>query len=466
MTQAENPLSGVSLFHFRRSLPLLAGTLLLLVAFPGAPTALSALAGQSSAAQSATSHARPINPQAWLEQADALFREVSQTTGLPIKAPLQKQVISRKEIEKYLIENLHAEYSPEELRVQEATLQAFGLISPEFNLEKSLIAFYTEQAAGFYDPRRKVMLVADWVEPDMQQVVFAHELTHALQDQNYDLEKFLRAARDNDDATNARQAIAEGYATAAMVQHLIRPAELSSFPSLEPLMEGMVHQRMENFPAFSNAPYFFRLQALFPYAQGMGFIEHGLAQGGWKKLNEVFLHPPTTTKEIFEPGVYYEHKPLPHVSLPRPAILASVPGLRVLTENVMGELGYYALLGQLISENEAKSVAIAWLGDRYILYEGSHEGSTARNARQPYVLVARTRWSSPETALAFFRDYQGILAKKYPTLTPNGRSGADLFIGSVASGEIILTRKGDEVLWAEGISTAQIDVMLSWLRSL
>jgi hypothetical protein len=310
------------------------------------------------------------------------------------------------------------------------------------------------------------MFVADWVEPDMQQVVFTHELTHALQDQNYDLEKFLRAARDNDDATNARQAFAEGYATAAMVQHLIRPAELSSFPSLEPLMEGMVHQRMENFPAFSNAPYFFRLHALFPYGQGMGFVERGLAQGGWKKLNDVFLHPPTTTKEIFEPGVYYEHKPLPHVSLPRPASVASVPGLRVLTENVMGELGYYALLGQLISENEAKSVATAWLGDRYILYEGSHEGSASRNSSHPWILVARTRWSSPKTALAFFRDYQSILTKKYATLTPDGRSGADLFIGSAASAEIILVRKGDEVLWAEGISAAQTDVMLSWLRSL
>lgn len=424
-----------------------------------------------------------------LSTADAVFADMSRITGLPIKAPLKKRIASRAEIQKYLKENIHTEYTAEELHVQQAALQAFGLVPPDFDLEKFLISFYTEQAAGFYDPRRKTMFMAVWVSPDMQKMVLAHELTHALQDQNLDLEKFLHESKGDDDATNARQAIVEGYATAAMMQNLMGGVDLGSVPSLQPLMELTIHQQLEEFPMFNQAPFFFRFQALFPYSAGLGFMQHGLAQGGWKRLNQVFSDPPTTTREIFEPQVYFNPRsfaprrdglrqgpPQPKISLPRPAALSSVPHLKLLDENVMGELGYYALLGQLISEDEAKSFSSAWLGDRYILYEGP--------IAHRYALVARTRWSSAESALRFFRDYRTILAHEYPEFASDKHFAAlvkeqsqelkdesqdagttQVVMGSAASGEVVLLRKGDECLWAEGVPKAQADAMLNWLKS-
>jgi hypothetical protein len=436
----------LSIFHFRFSLFL--ATLISL-----ALSLASALAQAPATRTPAASQAESL-----LATADEVFQEMSRTTGLPIRAPLKKQILSRAEIRKYLESSLQEEYTPQDIHIQESVLKAFGLVSREFDLAKFLIAFYTEQAAGAYDPRRKTMFIADWPTEEMQKMVLAHELTHALQDQNFDLEKFLHAARSNDDATNARQAVAEGYAMAAMMQHLVEPVELASLPSLEPLMAGIIHQRLEEFPAFSNAPLFFRMQALFPYVQGMGFMQRGLQLGGWKRLNAFFSSPPSTTKEIFEPAVYFDQQPLPTISLPQPPSLEGVPGLKVLTENNVGELGYYSLLGQFISEDEAKTVGTGWLADRYILYEGP-------DANQ-FALVARTRWTSSETALAFFRDYHSILAHKYPELGPDQRSGTDLFIGSAANGQVILLRKGDECLWAEGVPAAQTDAMLSFLRSL
>ncbi|MGA2607606.1 MAG: DUF6782 family putative metallopeptidase [Terriglobia bacterium] len=402
-----------------------------------------------------------------LGQAETVLQQMSELTGLPIKSPLKKQIISRAEVEKYLAENLRVEMTPQEIHIQEATLRAFGLVSPDFNLEKFLISFYTEQAAGFYDPHRKTMFIADWVEPDMQRLVLAHELTHALQDQNFDLERFLKAVRPDDDASSARQAMVEGHATAAMIQQLIAPMKLEDMPALEPLMAQVIHQQYEEFPAFNRAPFFFRLQALFPYIEGMGFMQRGLQAGGWKRLNSLFNDPPNTTKEIFEPQAYFEKQPLPKVSLPHPAPLAGIPGLNFLAENIMGELGYYAVLGQLISEDEAKSVATGWLADRYLLYERAAAGPSPGLTREgkEYTLVAQIRWSSAEVALAFFRDYHSILVRKYPELAPDKRSTTDLFIGTAANGRVILLRKGDACLWAEGIPTAQSDAMLSWLNS-
>jgi hypothetical protein len=393
-----------------------------------------------------------------LSQADEIFHQMSAMTGLPIKEPLKKRVISRAEIQKYLTENLHVETTPAELHAQEATLRAFGLVSREFDLEKFLLAFYTEQAAGFYDPKRKTMYIADWIPAETQSMVLAHELTHALQDQSWDLETFLHAVRDNDDAANARQAVVEGYATAAMMQQMTAPLELAQLPSIAPLMEMVIHQQFEEYPTFSKAPYFFRVQSLFPYVQGMGFIQVGLQRGGWKNLNGVFDNPPDSTRQVFDPPAYFDRQPLPALALPRPAALEGVAGLEFLTENVMGELGYYALLGQLISEEEAKTLGAGWRADRYLLYE--HSGG------KDYTLVARTRWANAESALAFFRDYHTILTHKYPEVTADNGSTPDLFIGTAASGRILLLRQGDECRWAEGVPATQADAMLAWLRGL
>ena len=402
--------------------------------------------------------AQQQSPQQLLSRADEIFQQMSEITGLPIKAPLKKEVISRTEVEKYLTESLHKEMTPADIHGQETLMRAFGLVSRDFHLEKFLIGFYTEQAAGFYDPKRKTMFIADWTPPETQTLILSHELTHALQDQNWDLESFLHADRGDDDATNARQAVVEGYATAAMMQQMTGPVELGTLPSIAPIMEMVMHQQFDAFPEFSNAPYFFRMTALFPYAQGLGFIQAGLQHGSWKDLKVLFERPPQATKQIFEPHAYYSHQVLPKIELPRPPALEGMPDLHFSAANSMGELGYYGVLGQLISEDEAKAVGQSWLADRYVLYD--------RSGGNDFTLVARTRWTTPEKSLAFFRDYHTILAHKYPELTTDKRSGSDEFIGSASNGAVLLLRKGDQCVWAEGVPPEKADAMLAWLRAL
>jgi len=127
----------------------------------------------------------------------------------------------------------------------------------------------------------------------------------------------------------------------------------------------------------------------------------------------------------------------------------------------MGQMGYYALLGQLISEDEAKSVTPNWLADRYLLYEKSDGGQ----GKKQYILVSQTRWSSPESALAFFHNYHTVLTHKYPELAPDPRSTSDLFIGMANNQQVVMLRKDADCLWAEGVPAAQADVLLGWLKS-
>jgi hypothetical protein len=402
--------------------------------------------------------AQPQSAQELLSQADAVLQQMSELTGLPIKGSLNKQVVSRAEVEKYVTDNMHEEMTPAQIHAQEALVRVLGVVPRSFNLEKFTISLLTEQAAGFYDPKRKTMFIADWVQPEIQGMTLSHELTHALQDQNWDLDRYMHAVRDDDDASAARQAVVEGYATAAMMSQATGGADLGQIPSLAPLLGALTSMQLEGSPELSNAPYFFRMQLLFPYVQGMGFIQAGLQLGGWKDLNAELQNPPESTKEIFDPQSYFNHRELPKVELPRPPALDGATGLQFLTANTMGELGYYALLGQLISEEEAKSVSTGWMADRYLLYE--------RSGGDDYVLVARTRWTSPEQAQAFFRDYHTILANKYSDLTTSKRSSADEFIGAAGNGAVFLFRKGDECVWAEGVPAARSEMMLEWLRAL
>ena len=446
-----------------------------LVACPAVPCPF-AVAAQTQGPQNAAAE----KPQATFETADTVLRQMSGLTGLPVKEPLNKQIVSREDVDRYLRDNLNAEYTPEEIHGEEAALKAFGVVGVDFDLKKFLISFYTEQAAGFYDPRHKTMFMANWVEPDAQKLVLSHELTHALQDQSFNLWPFMQATRDDDDASSARGALVEGYATLAMMQVMLGSIPIEKLPSLDASMEAMVNQQMAEYPVFTKAPYFLRFQAMFPYAQGMHFAREGLVLGRWKLLNECFTRPPTSTKQIFQPDSYFKppSDPTPGMesgerplTLPPPPPLAQAPTLKLVEANIMGELGYDALLGQLLTPEEADKVTLSWVADRYLVYEGPTSGQ--------FTLVARTRWSGAGAAQAFCEDYLTILKKRSPegAAAPNeGASGKDHVAEASATPEVLLhasgtrqtwlLREGDECRWAEGVPGQQAQAVEKWLADL
>jgi hypothetical protein len=241
-------------------------------------------------------------------------------------------------------------------------------------------------------------------------------------------------------------------------------------------MEAMVNQQMEEYPVFTKAPFFLRFQALFPYVQGMHFVRQGLVLGGWKRLNQCFAEPPSSTKQIFQPEAYFDPpvvgtNPAPRpLDLPPPPALEQARGFKRVDSNVMGELGYDALLGQLLSQEEADKVTLPWVADRYLVYEGPELAH--------FTLVARARWSTPETASAFCDDYRTILEKRWPgaakshgsaraeTNTAKADSAPVVLLRSAGARQALLLREADECRWAEGIPEEQADALEKWLANL
>jgi len=175
-----------------------------------------------------TTQEQKISP----EEAGELFRSVdeilqfaSKDTALPIKHEVKRKLVSRDEVVAYVEKHMSEDEDARRLRRSELVLKKFGLLPRDFDLGKFLVALLREQVAGYYDPKTKTVNLLDWVDIEQQKPVLAHELTHALQDQSFGLEKWMKAGAgdlaesrkeptpadiENDEISSARQAVIEG----------------------------------------------------------------------------------------------------------------------------------------------------------------------------------------------------------------------------------------------------------------
>src|SRR5205814_1956313 len=132
-------------------------------------------------------------------QAEQLFHDVDtildfarNDTSLPKKRDVKRRLVSREEVVSYLKKNMAEDKDVQRLRRTELVLKKFGLLPKDFDLQTFLVSLLEEQVAGYYDANTKTVNLLDWVLPELQRPVLAHELTHALQDQNFGLDKWLK----------------------------------------------------------------------------------------------------------------------------------------------------------------------------------------------------------------------------------------------------------------------------------
>src|SRR4029077_12079440 len=171
---------------------------------PQSSTPASPQTGQPPQASPTPSHRLEIEPvekehiitpaeaKELFRSVDEILRFASQDTGLPIKKKVKRTIVSRAQVEKYIGEKFKDDADRIRFERSELVQKKFGLLPREFDLHAFLIKLLTEQVAGYYDEKTRTMNLMDWNEPEMQRPVMAHELTHALQDQSYNLEKMSK----------------------------------------------------------------------------------------------------------------------------------------------------------------------------------------------------------------------------------------------------------------------------------
>jgi hypothetical protein len=394
-------------------------------------------AQQSSAPADLPPVASP--PADFARAADEVLQNMSEITGLSLRTPLKKTLRSREEIRAYVIRQMNEDKDAAQRYADTKSAEAFGLLPKNFDLDSFMVELLTEQIAGLYDPKGHEFYIANWIPLDDQRMVMAHELTHALEDQHFQIEPWLKAARPNDDAEFAREAFLEGSATAAMIDYLLQGTgkSLNNMPEFDP---SLLTGDLGSSPSLQKAPPFIKDTLIFPYFSGMTFTAAVLKPVGWSSLGKVFSNPPVSTQQIMHPNLYKSR----HV--PEAVTLPAIDGKlgkdwKKLCENLMGEFGWLEVLKQFLGEQRAKPLAAAWDGDRYQVFE--HQQS------KKLLLVSRLRLSSEESAARFFGQYSELLEKKHEQRT-NLLRRPNFFSFDTPNGGVFLRCAPTECLVLEG----------------
>jgi hypothetical protein len=334
--------------------------------------------------------------------------------------------------------------SPEEIRAEELTLKKFGFVPPDFDLAKSTVDLLTEQAAAFYDYNKKKLFITDSTPSDTQEPVLAHELSHALADQNFNLARFIRQGRKSDDGSTARLAVMEGQATWLMSEYLARKngRSLTDSPGLAASMSSLGEGAGGDFPVYDNAPLYMRLTLVFPYTTGMLFQNAVCERDGQEGFAEVFRRAPVSTQQVIHPEDYFSNvKPtqpeLPDAHLPR--------GYKSLAGGELGELDHAVLLEQFLGKQRAAEIAPHWRGCNFELRENKKAGRV--------VLLYAAEWDSEESARRYLAAYREVLEKKWKKMSVASET-ADSVTGWGDDGRFDLRRKGAIVTSVEGLDAA------------
>ena len=371
--------------------------------------------GQTAPAQAPPAKSAPTASDSadFLRLTDEVMAKMSAILGLAQLEPLKKSLRSREEIRAYVLQQMKEDKEPEKRYADERFMEKMGLLPKNFPFDDFLVDLLTEQIAGLYDPKAKEFYIASWMKPGEQEIVMAHELTHALQDQHYHLDPWRDAAKPNDDAEAARDAVLEGSATAAMMDYGLRDqgTNLDAVAATEMKLSTLLGEMDSSSPLLMKAPAFLRDSLVFPYGAGADFcMAVYRVRGGWSGFDAVFQKPPVSTQQILHPGLYFRGvTPLP-VTLPD--LTKNLPGgWKALDSNIMGEFGLQELLKQFLPEDRAANLAPVWAGDRYTIYE-KKDKKDGKETRED-LLVFRITTSSEANAALLFGGLSDLLDHKY-----------------------------------------------------
>jgi hypothetical protein len=452
-----------------------------LAAAAAAPAQQQPAAPQPNPPQSSgqeTTHITPDQAKQLFALVDDLLKFSSQETGLPIKSNVKRQMTTRTEVESYLKEKFNDDESSKRLQKSEIVLKKFGLLDRDFDLKPFLLALLKEQIEAYYDSKTKTVNMLDWIGIDEQKPVLAHELTHALQDQHTDLEKWndqtpsevsLNSSDDTihlakDEMDTAREAVVEGQATAVMMDYMLKPMGKSLVK--DPEVMDVLKQQMSasgSSPVLARAPLLLSDSLLFPYREGLSFEQDvWMDKGQAAAFTGTLDRPPTSTWEIENPREY-ERARVPSVPV--------LPDIHPLVDKLykpydIGQIGQLDLhiLTELIGGDAAASdLTPAWDGGLYWAGQRRSASSAEQASPKSLAFFYLSVWKNADSARTFADVYANSLGRKYSGLkadldaqqTSAGLpSGSTEEVYSTSEGPVVITTRGKMVFVAESFDLA------------
>lgn len=391
-------------------------------------TASSATTSATHAGPSPTASARTSVATGSIAESNAavfatIEAQVAALRGLPTRTPVTPVLLDPTALRDKLTAIDAAQTDHVALAAEGRLLTHMGLLPEGSSLEQLELDLEAGQVVGFYDPSSKGLYVLSdsGGVGAVEKVTFAHEYTHALQDQSFGLDKLATDTPDQSDRDLARTALPEGDATLAMSLWSEKNLSLAELFQIAAMSMTPVSSDQ-----LASAPEILRDTLLFPYTQGLAFVQAAYLDGGWSAVDKLYANPPDSTSQILHPELYAAGvKP---VALNLPVIPAAMgSSWKLAMQDTLGEfeLGIW-LAGDGASDVQKTAAAAAvasWAGDRVGLYEGPNGA---------WAVVLRTQWRPEAGAGAAFNAAadKRLAVLAYPSSTCGDPTHEEIVIAS------------------------------------
>jgi hypothetical protein len=373
------------------------------------------------------------------DEIDLIQSQVVQERGLQPKNQVPVVLLTTAELGTNVVNDFLADYTDEDMADDIYELSIIGLLAQDFDLKTMYINLLSEQIAGYYDNDTKEMfVVSDTGFNGPEHLTYSHEFTHVLQDQNYDIKNGLKY---NDDYCETHteycagvQALIEGDAT------LSEYTWLQSYATVTDQEQVIQYYNSLKSPVYDSAPDFLKKDFVFPYEQGLTFVQTIHDQGGWTAVDAVYKNPPVSTEQILHPSLYPSDTPIP-VDLPDVAA-ALGSDWREVSRNEMGEWYTYLILADSVdqaarlNDSTAQTAAAGWGGDEYLVIHNNSANATA--------FVMKDIWDTDNDASQFVAALQGSLNNRFGVqATQTGNTYTWTYSGGYSS----LLISGSTTIW-------------------
>ncbi|HVA79667.1 MAG TPA: hypothetical protein VNF29_01950 [Candidatus Binataceae bacterium] len=314
-------------------------------------------------------------------KADQVEEGIQQLRQLHFKTPVPLVVATQDEAEAQMRRELERDNTDDEIAAEGASGALLGLYPAGIDLKAQDLKLLRSQVAGFYDPHEHEMVLVEGaadigffdrtaeflVQRDLVgEMVLAHELTHALQDQNFDLGARLDALKHDDDRALALQSVAEGDATIAGLGYAMGTMDVDTLDRLQSRLDelpGIFASETPGTPRGLSAPL------LFQYSEGVKFVGEAYRRGGWKAVDALYAKPPESSHQIIHPEAYF--------GTPEPPQKVSLGGYqsvmaqwKKVDESTYGELLISVILQRGLGSGASEAeLATRWTGDRFIVLQ-------------------------------------------------------------------------------------------------
>jgi hypothetical protein len=379
---------------------------------------------------------------------DQIGARTSIFRGLFALRPVNRFFISQQELDERLSEEFEDDI--EEIEVASLLYETIGAIEPGEDLLALYLDLYSEGVLGFYDSEADALYIVerDGTFSALDVMTYAHEYTHTLQQQHFDIHSLRDAAETSLDATMAYRALVEGDASVAQTIYVFE--EFTEEQQQQIATESAAVDQ----EAFQRAPPIIQRSFAFPYNEGFQFIAAlWSANRDFNLVDEAYANPPASTEHILHPQKFVDGE------MPMPV---SLDGLSEAlggdwSERRTDTLGEFFILSYLETGPAPESAATAaagWGGDAYGLYT---------DAQGRRLVIARTLWDTESDAAEFTEAFeQHQAARLSGEWTDYGDSGKVLK-GSPSS--VYLGVDGGEAVFVFYPDEAALEAVLAFLEA-